>query len=291
MNWRTHFSGDYDVAAIQKALNAQGADPQVTVDGSYGPLTKAAVIAFQQSKGLTADGIVGPLTANALGITDTTPSEQPTIPGGKVAVPAFPGFVALSSNEQRAFVKAAQRIAPGERDAPRWLAGVVEFETDRSWSPSKRNPTSGAVGLIQFLPRAWGAAAASWPSANELAAMSFIQQLEYVVRYFAEISRTQGRIHSLTDMYLSVFAPKGVGRSPDTVLFSAGEKGYDQNSHLDHGDKGYITVGDAANAPNARLAAVSHLSPVMVSMGIGIASLLLLVGAGAAWYYRKRLFG
>jgi N-acetylmuramoyl-L-alanine amidase len=34
----------------------------VAVDGIFGPQTEAAVKSFQQSNGLAADGIVGPLT-------------------------------------------------------------------------------------------------------------------------------------------------------------------------------------------------------------------------------------
>src|SRR3989338_3960572 len=37
-----------------------------TADGAFGPLTKAAVMAWQAGHGLSADGVVGPLTANAL---------------------------------------------------------------------------------------------------------------------------------------------------------------------------------------------------------------------------------
>lgn len=40
-----------------------------SVDGIYGPKTKAAVKLFQKKNGLSQDGIVGPKTAAALGIT------------------------------------------------------------------------------------------------------------------------------------------------------------------------------------------------------------------------------
>lgn len=42
---------------MQYLLNARGY--HVTVDGNFGPLTDAAVKAFQTDNGLTADGVVG----------------------------------------------------------------------------------------------------------------------------------------------------------------------------------------------------------------------------------------
>src|SRR5512132_421180 len=50
----------FPVRTLQDLLRAQG--HSIAVDGIFGPNTEAAVKAFQQSKGLAADGIVGPLT-------------------------------------------------------------------------------------------------------------------------------------------------------------------------------------------------------------------------------------
>jgi peptidoglycan L-alanyl-D-glutamate endopeptidase CwlK len=54
-----------DVLTLQSTLKQLGFDPN-GVDGMFGPGTESAVIAFQKSKGLTPDGMVGPNTAAAL---------------------------------------------------------------------------------------------------------------------------------------------------------------------------------------------------------------------------------
>jgi hypothetical protein len=55
-----------EVETLQNALVKIGAAPSLKVDGKYGPSTTAAVTAFQQSNGLTADGVVGKETAAAI---------------------------------------------------------------------------------------------------------------------------------------------------------------------------------------------------------------------------------
>ncbi|MFJ3052559.1 peptidoglycan-binding protein [Pseudomonas nitroreducens] len=55
------------VKEIQKSLKALGIDPG-KIDGEYGPHTVAAVVAFQKTHRLVADGVVGPATARALKI-------------------------------------------------------------------------------------------------------------------------------------------------------------------------------------------------------------------------------
>ena len=54
-----------DVTALQQKLKDLGFDPN-GVDGHFGAGTRDAVMAFQQSKGLQADGIAGPETLAAL---------------------------------------------------------------------------------------------------------------------------------------------------------------------------------------------------------------------------------
>jgi peptidoglycan hydrolase-like protein with peptidoglycan-binding domain len=56
------------VVVLQKLLATHGFDPGAK-DGLFGPKTERAVLAFQRTKGLEADGVVGPNTWNALGMT------------------------------------------------------------------------------------------------------------------------------------------------------------------------------------------------------------------------------
>lgn len=60
------------VAELQRLLNAKGA--KLTIDSIFGAGTLTAVINFQRSKGLVADGIVGAKTWVALRAVVTNPS-------------------------------------------------------------------------------------------------------------------------------------------------------------------------------------------------------------------------
>jgi putative chitinase len=51
---------------LQQSLNRLGADPTLSTDGKFGPLTSAALKAFQHAQGLLADGSTSAATLAAL---------------------------------------------------------------------------------------------------------------------------------------------------------------------------------------------------------------------------------
>jgi putative chitinase len=75
-----------EVMELQRQLQQKGFNPGAA-DGNFGNGTQAAVIAFQKSEGLLADGVAGPRTLAALGQADV-PEAPSAIPGVTVAVVA-----------------------------------------------------------------------------------------------------------------------------------------------------------------------------------------------------------
>lgn len=131
-------------------------------------------------------------------------------------------------------------------DTPGWkidqvndLMACLAFESGATFSPSVRNRAgSGAIGLIQFMPSTAGYLGTT---PHDLAAMTAVQQLAYVKKYFGPYA---SRIHSLSDMYMAILLPKYVGKSDDSVLFSGGIA-YRENSGLDTNKDGMVTKAEA----------------------------------------------
>ena len=84
-------SSGADVTTLQERLKQLGFDPG-EADGRFGPSTEAAVMAFQRSAGLLADGIVGPSTAAALNLQSGVqpPSVVPDVVTAAVVSEMFP---------------------------------------------------------------------------------------------------------------------------------------------------------------------------------------------------------
>ncbi len=96
---------------------------------------------------------------------------------------------------------------------PNWLMQVMHSESGLNHRIV--NPMGGATGLIQFMP---DTAKALGTTTDTLKAMSNVDQLDYVYKYFAPYT---GKIKSFIDLYMVTFMPAFVGASPDTIIQTA----------------------------------------------------------------------
>ncbi|WP_375604891.1 M23 family metallopeptidase [Flavobacterium davisii] len=108
---------------------------------------------------------------------------------------------------------------------------------------------SGPVGLIQFTEdaiKALNKENSLILTKRKLALMTNIEQLDYVKKYF-ELYKWHKKIKSPEDIYLQVFAPIGIGKQPDYVLYEeylfpitkkekASDKAYKSNESVDTKD-------------------------------------------------------
>lgn len=262
------------VEGLQRALNRAG--DMLSVDGDFGPSTFRAVTDFQtRTFGPEADdGIVGPGTAEALGMTLPAFDFDDAVAGGlghkgpvggpKPSTPTPVAAVAPGSplaygrvtkkKYGAAFNDKVIAIAGRLACDPNHLMAVMAFETGETFSPSVKNSAgSGATGLIQFMP---STAQALKTTTAKLAAMEAIEQLDYVERYFE--MQVNGRpMPALSDLYMAVLWPAAVGKVDSHVLFekTTGAKGklYDQNSGLDINKNGRITKAEAASKVHDKL--------------------------------------
>ncbi|NJL46203.1 MAG: peptidoglycan-binding protein [Leptolyngbyaceae cyanobacterium SM2_5_2] len=132
MNLKKGAKGDR-VIALQELLRKQGFDPGA-VDGDFGNGTEAAVMAFQKSEGLLADGIVGAKTLSALGMSVT---EQDQRPDGAakftVAVVSemFPSTPIGNIKKNLPFILAGlKKFGLGDRDMILMALATIRAETE-----------------------------------------------------------------------------------------------------------------------------------------------------------------
>lgn len=140
---------------VQRRLNELGAKPPLATDGAWGPKSKAALVAFQRSRGLVADGVPGPKTLAALGLA--------TAPAGASSSPAAPKG---NPDDVNAYA-VAKRAAPAMPEAQRQYVLSVARGEGRyglGWGVPSKNETTiafqkahGLTGLEGVGSNNWGA--------------------------------------------------------------------------------------------------------------------------------------
>ena len=137
------------------------------------------------------------------------------------------------------FINKVNTICAKLRINPEWLMIVMYAES--RLNPAALNPNGGASGLIQFMP---ATALGLGTTTTALRAMSNIQQLDWVYKYFAPYA---GRIKDVYDLYLVTFFPVALGKADSYVMqttrlsakvIAKANPGIDMNKDLQ------ITVGE-----------------------------------------------
>lgn len=125
------------------------------------------------------------------------------------------------------------------------LMAIMYLESAKTMSPSIKNPKSSATGLIQFIEKT---AKGLGTSTSALANMTRVQQMPYVEQYFMKSGITSVKNPGINDLYMAVFAPVGVNKKDDFVLYRSGTDAYRDNNQYDSNGDGTITKGEASQA-------------------------------------------
>jgi len=127
------------------------------------------------------------------------------------------------------------------------LMACMKFESAGTFSPTIQNQGGAQFfGLIQF---GKDAATDLGLTLDQIKAMSQLEQLDLVFKYF-EMWEKRGKVYRrMEDFYLTIFYPAAVGKGPNEVIFRRDStdrmnaKGYIQNKGFDAANTGVITVG------------------------------------------------
>ena len=124
---------------------------------------------------------------------------------------------------------------------PDWLMTVMYAES--RVNPAAYNATSGASGLIQFMP-----STAQWlgTTTAALRSMTNVAQLDYVYLYFKNLG-VSGKMKSVYDLYLATFFPAALGKADTWVMQTSSLSAQTiaaQNQIIDLNKDGQITVGE-----------------------------------------------
>lgn len=130
------------------------------------------------------------------------------------------------------------------------LVGCMAWETDKTLSPAKRSTVSSATGLIQFMEAT--ATKELGTTTAKLATMTFVEQMEYVYKYFSKFKS----LANIGDIYMAILWPRGVGKPDDYPLWTVDgdyAQQYKVNRGLDLNEDGTVTRRECMHRVNNRL--------------------------------------
>ncbi len=258
-----------DVEIIQTLLNRHrtSSSPLLVVDKVAKGQTINAIKEFQTRvvKMPHPDGRVDPIKGHTLEFLYTSPtwiSVQSTVAYLNTLVASMEAAakrITTSSVFPINMFSQHKQIAWGAKVSPEFKAKIIKicknldispdflmtcmaFETGESFSPKEPNKAgSSGIGLIQFMKKT---AIGLGTTTEKLAAMSAVQQLDYVEEYFKDQIKTYKKLNTLEDVYFAILKPYGIGKKDDVVIFREGEMDYDPNKGLDKDANKKVTVAE-----------------------------------------------
>lgn len=152
----------------------------------------------------------------------------------------------------RAFIAKVMQVSEHLGIHPSWLMIVIRIESN--FNRKAINPYSGAVGLIQWIPK-FVAPLLKINQVNtrliqhRIQNMTGVEQLELIGQF---LSPYRGKMKDVYQTYLAVFYPKALGKLDDYIIGKRYAKGmlgqaYEWNKYLDEkygNNDGEITVTD-----------------------------------------------
>lgn len=197
--------------------------------------------------------VVGTLGALGLGalVVGSVASSTASDPGGANAeaiVRAYPEAAPVADR--------LVALAHSMGAKPEWVANVINYESN--WNPRSINkgvealkPGTGASGLIQFTTTT---AAQLGTSLAKIRLMGLVEQFGLVERYF-RLARIPKPLTTQADVFMAVFYPEAIGRSPTWLLGS--DRGLEYMAKLQRENPGIRTAADYTRKAleHARMAA------------------------------------
>lgn len=139
-----------------------------------------------------------------------------------------------------------EQVAKALKTDPNWLLAAISYETNGTFDPKTTEATTGATGLILFMPQT---VERLGHSPEEVRAMNQEQQLELLEEYLRPYA---GRLTSIDEVGIAVKWPAAIGAKPETPVLT-GVVGYDSNSD------GVITKGELTAPYRAALAKLCEI--------------------------------
>lgn len=241
-----------DVQLVQEALNRSIIRPRelLKVDGIAGLLTIGAIERFQKDivGFLKPDGLIevdgktwrrlskyliDPPASKSHGIQQDSETKGTS----RIAHQDQNRKIAWGKKVTGAFKNKIIQIGAQLGVSPDYLMACIAFETGATFSPSIKNAAgSGAVGLIQFMPKT---AKALGTTSEKLAKMSAVEQLDYVKKY---LTPYRNKLKKLEDVYMAILYPAAIGLPLTHTLFEDGNKTYAQNKGFDKNNDKKISL-------------------------------------------------